>query len=357
MINLEVPTVSVIIPVYNVSAFLPDCLDSLLNQTLSKIEILCIDDASTDNSVEIIKQLCRRDSRIKLLRQEHSGVSAARNLGIANAKGKYIAFIDGDDWVEKEMLQSMVILAEQTDSDMVVCSAKVHFDDSDSRETGRLSSLQAALTVSQQVWSADGNQGDSWNVLEAPGSWPFIWNKLIRSDILKNNGIGFSKALALGEDGVFLQVLFQYVNKIAFTDAQLYNYRYQRKGSATVKLYQDRVVRFEQHINVVEELLREFDCRNMLKENREYLLQWAIQFLYYDFVRLPAVGRRKISEKIKVVFDKFQLLLSHNSLNNMEKKRLQNLLRTDKDCSKVKRAYDIVRLKIENRIICKLLRG
>lgn len=354
MINFEVPTVSVIIPVYNVSAFLPRCLDSLLNQTLSQIEILCVDDASTDGSVEIIKEYQKRDSRIKLLQQEHSGVSAARNLGIANAVGKYIAFIDGDDWVEKEMLQSMVIRARQTDSDMVICSARVHFKASGIGETRRLKSLQAALTVSEDVWSAD-RDSDRWSILEAPGCWPFIWNKLIRSDILKNNAVGFSKALALGEDGVFLQVLFQYVNRIAFVKDELYNYRYQRKGSATIKLYQDRVIRFEQHINVLDELLREFSSRSILLENKEQLLQWAIQFLYYDFVRLPAMGRRIISEKIKAVFEKHRLLSSDSSLNNIEKKRLQNLLRTDKDCSKVKRAYDIVRLKIENRIIKKLL--
>ena len=97
---LNKPTVSVIIPVYNVEQYLSKCLDSVINQTFKNIEIICINDGSTDNSLKILNEYAMADKRIIVINQENSGVYAARNKGLQIANGKYISFVDSDDWIE-----------------------------------------------------------------------------------------------------------------------------------------------------------------------------------------------------------------------------------------------------------------
>lgn len=98
--------VSVIIPVYNVEPYLERCLRSVVEQTFSDIEILCIDDGSTDHSLKILKKWVRKDSRITVFHKENGGISSARNLGIDNARSSYLLFVDSDDWIEKDTVES-----------------------------------------------------------------------------------------------------------------------------------------------------------------------------------------------------------------------------------------------------------
>lgn len=354
MTKFKGPLVSVVIPVYNVHTFLPRCLESLLNQTFEGFEILCIDDESSDGSADIVRSFEKHDSRIHLLMQNHQGVSAARNFGISQARGKYIIFVDGDDWLEKEMLESMVETAEQTNADMIICSAKVQCERFALKEVRYRNSLQSALTVEDQFLSSLDEKEDIWEVLKRPGYWPFIWNKLIRSDILLRNKIIFPENLALGEDGVFLQVLFQYIRKIAFVDKPLYNYRYQRKDSATVKYFQNSQIRFEQHVCVVETLFQALYQRELLERNGSFALKWALRFLYSDFVHLAAGSSKMDTSKVICeIFDKYRMFAYVSSLNPYERRRLNSLIGTTKECSQAKRFFDILYLKVENRILKK----
>lgn len=335
------PLVSVIVPVYNVEKFLPRCLESLLGQTLLEIEILCVDDASADGSAAVVRDFSERDSRVRLLQQEHKGVSEARNLGLENARGEFVAFVDADDWVESRMLETLV--AEAEGCDVVVCSAQVHYEDDSRRE-----SLERALTVENGLWSEDDSL---WDCLNRNGSWPFVWNKLYRRSVLMEHKIRFSNRLTLGEDGAFLVLLWQYAKRIAYVEEKLYHYQYLRKASATVRLYQDEVRRFYQHMDVVQVLLEAFADRKLLAERGAEMLRWVIGFLYYDFVRLPAKGRRDVSEKLKAVLDEQNMLVFSTALKRMEKNRLNNLVDADRECTALKRFLDIWQLRLENRLI------
>lgn len=104
---MDQPRISVIIPVYNTAEYLSACLDSALSQSLRETEFLCINDGSTDNSPEILKKYAQKDSRVRVLTQTNEGLSAARNLGIAEARGKYLCFLDSDDLILPGALQSM----------------------------------------------------------------------------------------------------------------------------------------------------------------------------------------------------------------------------------------------------------
>ena len=113
--------VSVILPIYNEEKYLAQCLDSICGQTLKEIEIICVDDGSTDNSTHILKDYAKKDSRITLITQENQFAGAARNKGMACAVGKYLSFLDADDYYAPEMLEKMVKEAEENRADIVMC--------------------------------------------------------------------------------------------------------------------------------------------------------------------------------------------------------------------------------------------
>lgn len=115
------PEVSVIIPVYNSEKYVEKCICSVISQTLSELEIIIINDGSTDESGKILRELMQKDSRIVLLEQENQGVAVARNLGIEKAAGKYIIFVDGDDYLQEDYIEQMYSLAEKETLDMVIC--------------------------------------------------------------------------------------------------------------------------------------------------------------------------------------------------------------------------------------------
>lgn len=120
--------ISVIIPVYNVEKYLEQCLDSVINQNLQDIEIICVDDGSTDNSPSILEKFSSKDNRIKIFSKENGGQASARNLGIKKAKGKYIAFVDSDDFIKEDMFVKLYDVAENNNLDIAMCKIALYDD-------------------------------------------------------------------------------------------------------------------------------------------------------------------------------------------------------------------------------------
>jgi glycosyltransferase involved in cell wall biosynthesis len=123
------PKVSVIIAVYNTEEYLKQCLDSVCNQTLKGIEIICVNDGSSDGSLSILEEYASKDKRIIVISQENQGAGAARNVGLEIAKGKYVAFVDSDDWVELNMLENLYARAEEANADIVLHSYRTFYGD------------------------------------------------------------------------------------------------------------------------------------------------------------------------------------------------------------------------------------
>lgn len=116
----ETPKVSIIVPIYNVEPYLRQCLDSLVNQTYKNIEIICVDDGSTDASSEILTEYALKSSKVRVIRQENSGLSAARNVGFSFATGKYVMYVDSDDWIDVCTCEKAVFKAEEHAADLVM---------------------------------------------------------------------------------------------------------------------------------------------------------------------------------------------------------------------------------------------
>ena len=194
---------SIIVPVYNVENYLAKCLDSLINQTYTNIEIICINDGSTDNSLEILNEYARIDNRVILINQENQGVSAARNRGLTVATGDYVLFVDSDDWIESDTCKILIENLITNNSDIIVFN---HY----------------AITENIK------------RPINLVGSNRFtVWNALYKTKIIKNNNIKFPIDIKISEDYFFKFNYLFYVKNIQYINNYLYFYNLTNDNSAT----------------------------------------------------------------------------------------------------------------------------
>lgn len=189
------PLVSIVIPVFNVERHLRQCLDSVLRQTLKEWECICIDDGSPDGSGAILDEYGNRDARFKIIHQRNRGVSAARNLGIKLASAPYLTFIDSDDWVEDDALESLLSAMKESCADMVMCSICIH------QENHQEVSMETPYPPS-------GNMRDEYAVTEKSFSGAAlvdvsIWAKLFSAETIRAHQIHFAPELKVSEDMEF----------------------------------------------------------------------------------------------------------------------------------------------------------
>ena len=207
------PKISVIIPVYNVEEYLPRCLESVCNQTLPDIEIICINDASPDNSLEILKTYANRDARIKIIDfKENQGVSIARNTAINQAQGEYIGFVDPDDWVDLDFYENLYNKALKNKADIVKADIK---------------EICMNNTIKKDIFNINQKLQDSkWHF------FTFFWDAIYRKNLILENRISFDPKLTNGEDGVFLTETLSKAQKIYHIDNTYYNV-FKRENSAS----------------------------------------------------------------------------------------------------------------------------
>ncbi|MCD7723533.1 MAG: glycosyltransferase [Clostridiales bacterium] len=216
------PLISVIIPVYNTESYLRQCLDSMLAQTLSDIEIICVDDGSTDFSPGILQSYGEKDSRIKIINQANKGAGAARNTGLEAAAGEYVFFFDSDDYLKENALEDMYSRAQELDADICICNAQDF--DSDSGEKLYHNYLRPPLP-----------ENETFNIDSFPEYFftftsSVTWNKLIRRRIFTDYAISFDSLRHINDvRGIFLAMAR--AKRIALVNKKLVFYRTNRKES------------------------------------------------------------------------------------------------------------------------------
>lgn len=211
--------VSVIIPMYNAEPYICQCVQSVMSQTWENLEILVIDDGSTDQELKICEELGSTDGRIRILTQRNRGVSAARNRGIEEADGEYIFFLDSDDVIHPCLIEALVRGAERFQAGMAFCGY-VRLDDREMEERLTKTS-ENACTVRWEV--AEQKKTEAWFHIRFERELSGIGGKLIRRDFI--GGQRFYERLASGEDTIFLYELCRRQVKLAFADAEWYYYR------------------------------------------------------------------------------------------------------------------------------------
>lgn len=233
------PKVSVIVPVYNAELYLQACIDSICKQTLHELEIIIINDGSTDSSGSVADRLAAKNNRIRVIHQRNRGLSSARNKGISLAEGTYISFIDADDWIDADMLQSMYQVAESRNLDVVVTGVTVEYT-----KEGR----SVLLNVDQYVEASELTKiRELYISLENKKLFNYAWNKLYSSRLLREHQLCFGVESPF-EDEPFNMQTFMYADRVGvLADVP---YHYIRNDDATIvasykadylKIYQDKV--------------------------------------------------------------------------------------------------------------------
>ncbi len=221
--------VSIIVPVFNVEKYLKRCLDSLINQTLKDVEIICINDGSTDNSTFILQDYKRRDKRITVINKKHEGLSIARNVGIEFAKGEYIGFVDSDDWVDLDYFEKLYAAAKKFDFDIALADY-IRVGNGKTKKRLNIASEIAVKTLQEKI-----------NITKQ-AKHPSSVNKIYRKKMLIDNNITFQEDV-ICEDKIFTLQAVYYANGIVTVPGT--DYYYYRRPNSIVKQKQTKEM-FEQ---------------------------------------------------------------------------------------------------------------
>lgn len=199
------PTVSVIVPVYNTEQYVEECLDSILNQTLENIELICVNDGSKDRSLSLVEEKCKDDSRITILSQNNSGISAARNAGYRIAQGKYLLFVDSDDCLKRNALDELVSRAEQESLDILLFGGETIFDNKELRETNK----QYDHLYEYHDWYGACTSGEELltELLRRGEYKSSACMQLVRKAVLDANGLCFYEGITHEDELYTLRVL------------------------------------------------------------------------------------------------------------------------------------------------------
>ncbi len=216
----ENPLVSVIVPVYNAEMYLDKCIQSIAEQTYERLEIILVDDGSTDNSPVICDSWIEKDSRIRVIHKKNGGVSTARNAGIANASGIFFSFVDSDDWILKDMISTLVDLQRKTDADVAGCCAYT---------------VNAGETfVEQEVPNEVTTEYTFSKVLKDnfPDFLWSLWAKIYRAELFNNLPDDLPEHLVMSEDIMLNTFLYKNSEKIVLTNSKYYIYF--RNGNSAI---------------------------------------------------------------------------------------------------------------------------
>ena len=209
--NETTPKVSIIIPVYNSEKYLDECLKSVINQTLKEIEIICVNDGSKDNSLEILKKYQEKDPRIVVIDKKNAGVSAARNDGMNAARGEYIEFLDSDDRIDKETCETAYNMIKDKDAD-ILCFGWRNFTDNGE------STSRKDCTLERELF-------DNWLEAKKKRASMICWNKLYKKSMLQENNLTFNPDIKIAEDECFNLCVYPFAKRIVHIPITFYNYR------------------------------------------------------------------------------------------------------------------------------------
>ena len=239
----EEPLVSVVIPAYNAEKTLRRMLDSVLGQTWRCLQVILVDDGSTDGTFAIASRAAEEDRRLEVVRQENRGVSAARNAGLANSKGKYIRFMDADDTMPADSIERMVRRAEADGPDLVISGYEQYFGEKGSYHNlaGRSDTVACDDILDHLCRHANSY------------FYGVLWNKLFLRETVQALSCRFQEDLTWGEDFAFVMDFLAGVNRVSFMKEALYHYR-RSAGSTSVRQVLDCVKHPGENIRIKREL-------------------------------------------------------------------------------------------------------
>ncbi|MDR2967646.1 MAG: glycosyltransferase [Methanobacteriaceae archaeon] len=304
--------VSVIVPVYNSEKYLEKCLDSLINQTLSEIEIICVDDGSTDTSPELLNAYSKKDNRVKIITQENKDVGAARKAGIKIAKGEYIAFTDDDDWIAKDSFEKLYKNAKSNNSDLVMFKVVFYYPHNESYVYPKSFNLERYFNeindYNNFVFKAEDIKEQVLNAFFAP------WFKFYKSKFLKKYNFYFKENITYPDVPFHVQALLK-AKRISFLPENLYFYR--RDHQESMLLISKNTPRIFDIFEVVDEVENFLIENNLMKEYRFEFIQFKLEQINFWFLRCGKSYKDEYFNKSKKIL--LNMKLSENKLKKLPK--------------------------------------
>ena len=263
---------SVIVPIYQIEEYLPQCIESIQKQTYRDLEIILVDDGSTDKSVKICDRSAVRDTRIKVIHKTNGGLVSARIAGIKAALGEYVTYVDGDDWIDEDYYEGLIKKAEQYRADIVMSGFTKNIGDVELPNQNEISfGYYSRQDIENKVFPLmfyDSNAG-------IPGIFTYVWNKIFRKELLYPHQISVEKSISIGEDAACVYPAIFAAKSIYIDQSEGYHYR-QRTGSM-----------LKQHAGTKPELLKLKKLYKFLKNglgtkkeyDSELGIQWFMRYM------------------------------------------------------------------------------
>lgn len=304
---------SIIIPVYNVEKYLERCINSIINQTEKNIEIILVDDGSLDKSGDICDSFAKNDSRIVVIHKKNGGLSDARNKGLEISNGKYILFVDSDDWCEENFVEEVCNIAELNSLDLVVCGYKINYSNNN-YIINKNFNFERKFCGKKEISEAITN-------LDTKGMFNVVWNKLYNREIIENYKIKFDINGVPGEDLLFNCKYFKYINNIYLLNKSYYNYMRQDEETLVCKYREDLYDKIK-IFNKEKKFLYNF--YNMVSNSeKNILLELYIEYIFSCIPNLYRkdcyLTRNEKKQYINVIFNDLNI---KNNINLYKPKSL-----------------------------------
>lgn len=293
--------ISVILAIYNVAPYLRQCLDSIVNQTYRNLEILCVDDGSTDESGAICEEYAARDSRVRVIHQKNGGSAAARNAGLEICTGDLISIVDGDDWLEPTMYQILTEFYSDSSVDIAAGGYSMDYPD-------RYEIIENLQPVPEEPCSVRDFLYYIYRRDRYRGVASYLWNKLFPRRFFDGTtaSLRFSPELGSQGDDIYLAAqCFVLANKIRYTRTPVYHYR-QRENSAFQSAIGKRLDTLN-HLHAYEKIIQLYEANNIPSEALDYVKRF---YVYHAGLLLEYALTIGNAEKISILKEKIRPYLS-----------------------------------------------
>lgn len=284
-------TISIIVPVYNVEEYLALTLESAINQTYQDIEIICVNDGSTDNSLSILEAAALKDARIQIITKENGGLSSARNAGIQQAQGQYVCFLDSDDLLEPQACEVIVNTFKETNADVVTYGATPY------PEFRGYTWLNEVLSPRDVVYDEFRP-----SLLFEESSCPFVWRTACKTDFLKKHNLCFDEKLAFGEDQVFHFAVYPRSSKTVLISSKLLKYRVSRQGSLMFLRKKSVPEKIADHLAIVEEILKDWSLLGLTRKYSGEIILWSADFILPELVHQKVEAKKQLYPVLKKIW-------------------------------------------------------
>ena len=321
LIMFENVKVSIIIPVYNTQKYIKKCLDSVINQTYRNIEIICINDGSTDDSINILKEYKENEPRIILIDKKNEGVSTARNVGLDIATGSYIMFVDSDDYVEPQFVEKPLKKITETNTDICVFG---HYEE---KKENTIKDIQKNILLTNL------SEKYEYSIKDLKGFQYFVWDKIWDASFIKNYNIKFFSSKSAEDIAFNLGCCFKKPN-YSFLPECLYHYTTDRNNSAV----QDRLKLLSTDLEAYSYLLKSDDYKNADNTYKELILKILLDSSLWNIDHISILQyfqKRKIINNlidfINLNFDKQIINKNEQRFNELKRNtsfRPMNFIKT-----------------------------